>query len=182
MSNTLLNRSYCLIYQVNIIPDQRIIVCRNTSSYFSVSIIEFIDTWCHPRVHSICYEWIIDEFLVWGTQLPVILEIGGSRYALPHKILIIRHIRQGRTIWIEDRTIHGTLHTQTVCGWRRFEPWKPTKTIHRHVLTFTIKYHPSCWTLSFTFLLPQSSSIQGEAPSPSHYPQHRWTPDTSNNR
>ena len=44
MSNTLLNRSYCLIYQVNNIPDQRIIVCRNTSSHFSVSIIEFIDT------------------------------------------------------------------------------------------------------------------------------------------
>ena len=44
MSNTLLNRSYCLIYQVNNIPDQRIIVCRNTSSHFSISIIEFIDT------------------------------------------------------------------------------------------------------------------------------------------
>ena len=44
MSITLLNRSYLLIYQVNNILDQIIIVCRNTSSHFSISIIEFIDT------------------------------------------------------------------------------------------------------------------------------------------
>ena len=52
MSITLLNHSYLLIYQVINILNQRIIVCRNTSCYFSISIIEFIETGCYQRVHG----------------------------------------------------------------------------------------------------------------------------------
>ena len=43
----LLNHSYLLIYQVTNILDLRIMVCRNTTCYFSISTIEFIDTRCH---------------------------------------------------------------------------------------------------------------------------------------
>ena len=52
MSNTVLNHCYLLFYQVIDMLDQIVIVCHNITCHFSISIIEFISTQSHQRVHG----------------------------------------------------------------------------------------------------------------------------------
>ena len=101
MSIPLLNHSFLLIYSVINMLDQRSIVCRKTTCHCSTSTIEFIVMKIHRQVHGkwhgrvlcqiVCtrteqwtitirhyvwYERNIDESVVLGTQLPVIIDIG----------------------------------------------------------------------------------------------------------
>ena len=174
---------------------------------FSISNIEFINRKCHQRVHGkwcncvLCYvecarteQWIItihhrichkryrDESVVRSTQLPVIFDIERIEVCMTSQTLIVRHIRQYGSFGSTHRTIHMTLDSQVVCRWRQFKPWSLTKTIHRLLCRH-------CHDQSTTILLehwishtlPKSSSIRGEAFSPFHSPQHRWTRRTCNN-
>ena len=59
MSITLLNHSYLLIYSVFNVLDQFVIVCRNTTSLFSTSTIEFIETRCH-------HEFMVSDVVVFS--------------------------------------------------------------------------------------------------------------------
>ena len=166
MSITLLNHSFLLIYSVINMLDQRIIVCRKTTCHCSTSTIEFIVMKIHRRVHGMWYsrvlcqtvctriiQWAITirhcvwyernivESVVLDTQLPVIIDIGWIEVCITSPTLIVRHIRQGRTILIINKTINKTLQSGYV--WMEIVwTWSPTKSIDCPVLIFTIKIPP----------------------------------------
>ena len=59
-----------------------------------------------------------------------------------HYLTNLHHHSSHLVNWVHsnrDRTIHETLAAQIVYGWRQFEPWSLTKTIHRRVDTGSIK-------------------------------------------
>ena len=97
--------------------------------------------WTITIRHCVCHERLQDKSVVRGTQLSVIFDKGWIEVCITSKTLIVRHIRQGWTILIINRTIRGTLQSGYV--WMEIVwTWSPTKSIDRRVLTFTIKIPP----------------------------------------